>query len=159
VDIDHVHQLTRSASMLLSRRTLAGLLGLGAFALTEIAAAKKKRAKTKTVTKTFANEGTIAIPAVGSPGASNPADPYPATIDVTGFTSTARISDVNLTLHGLSHSVSHHVIILLVAPGGRNAVVLGAVGINGPDQHQHLHTVHLSGSGSRPERSGGALHL
>jgi hypothetical protein len=133
VDIDHLDQLTQSVSMLLSRRVLAGVLGLRVMALPGLAASKRKRAKTKTVTKMFANEGTIAIPAVGSPGAFGPANPYPATIDVTGFTSPARISDVNLTLHGLSHSVSHDLIFLLVAPGGRNAVVLGQVGINGPE--------------------------
>lgn len=133
MDIPPIACLTRSVSMLLSRRTLTSVVGMSALALPGLAAAKKKGRKSKTVTKTFANEGTIAIPAVGSPGAFGPADPYPATIAATGFTSTARISDVDLTLHGLSHGFAHDLFILLVAPGGGNAVVMGEAGINGPE--------------------------
>jgi subtilisin-like proprotein convertase family protein len=103
MDIPAVDPLTRSVPMLLSRRTLTGLLGLWALALPGLTAAK-----TKAVRKTFANEGT-------------------------GFKSKARISDVNLTLHGLSHGFAHDLFILLVAPGGRNAVVMGEAGINGPE--------------------------
>jgi hypothetical protein len=128
MDIPAVDPLTRSVPMLLSRRTLTGLLGLWALALPGLTAAK-----TKAVRKTFANEGTIAIPAVGSPDDFGPADPYPATIVATGFKRKARISDVNLTLHGLSHGFAHDLFILLVAPGGRNAVVMGEAGINGPE--------------------------
>jgi subtilisin-like proprotein convertase family protein len=131
MDSPPIDRLTRSVSMLLSRRTLTSVLGVSALALPGFAVAKKKDRKFKTVTKTFTNESTIAIPAVGSSGAFGPADPYPSTIAATGFTSKARISDVDLTLHGLSHGFAHDLFILLVAPGGRNAVVMGEAGING----------------------------
>jgi subtilisin-like proprotein convertase family protein len=131
MEVMALEHLMRIISVTASRRTLVRALGLAAIALPGLAATKKKGGKTKTVTKSFANAGTIAIPAVGSPGDSGPANPYPATIVATGFKSNARIGDVNLTVHGLSHGFAHDLFILLVAPGGHNAVVMGEAGING----------------------------
>jgi subtilisin-like proprotein convertase family protein len=92
---------------------------------------KQKGRKSKTVTRTFAsgdaNGAEIAIPAVGSTGDFGPADPYPSTIEVTGF-KKARTTDVNLTLRGFSHEFTRDVDVMLVAPNGRNAVVMGDVG-------------------------------
>jgi subtilisin-like proprotein convertase family protein len=96
-----------------------------------VSAAKKKGNKSKTVTKTFSSEEEIAIPAAGSADARGESDPYPSTIDVAGF-KKARITDVNLTLRGLSHTFVPDFKVLIVAPGGRNAFVMASVGNNSP---------------------------
>jgi hypothetical protein len=88
----------------------------------------KNNNKGKTVKKTFANDGAITIP--GDVAAtSGPADPYPTTIPVQGF-KKAKITDLNLTLRGFGHAFPPDVDVLLVAPGGRNAVVMSDVGVN-----------------------------
>lgn len=90
--------------------------------------AEAKRDGKKIVRKTFSSDGAIAIPAVGSANDFfATADPYPAMIDVQGF-KRARIVDVNLTLRNLNHTYSKDVDVLLVAPGGRNAIVMGDAG-------------------------------
>jgi subtilisin-like proprotein convertase family protein len=90
-------------------------------------AGKRKGNKSKTVKKTIANGNAIAIPAPGSVDDFGPAAPYPSTLAVTGF-KKAKITDLNLTLRGLSHTASQDVDVLLVAPDGRNVVVMGDVG-------------------------------
>jgi subtilisin-like proprotein convertase family protein len=85
------------------------------------------RGKGKTVTKTFANTNAIIIPKTGSTDNFGPANPYPSTIRVGG-PKNSRITDVNLTLQDFGHTFSRDVDVLLVAPGGRNAVVMGDVG-------------------------------
>jgi subtilisin-like proprotein convertase family protein len=94
------------------------------------AAGKRKGKKGKTVKKTFANDGAIAIPGDGNQ-TSGIARPYPSGIAVTGF-KKAKITDLNLTLRGFGHEFPRDVDLLLVAPGGRNAVVMSDVG-NNPD--------------------------
>jgi hypothetical protein len=89
-------------------------------------ARKRKGANNKTIKKTFASGDGIAIPAQGADDDFGPADTYPSSIDVTGF-KKARITDLNLTLRGFSHGFPGDVQVLLVAPGGRNAVVMGDV--------------------------------
>jgi subtilisin-like proprotein convertase family protein len=86
-----------------------------------------KRGGKKSVKKTFSNASAIAIPLVGAVNQFGAADPYPSTINVRGF-KKARIVDVNLTLRNFSHTATQDVDVLLVAPGGRNAVVMGDVG-------------------------------
>ncbi len=88
----------------------------------------KKPAKGKTVSKTFSNNGQIAIPGTGSDGIANP---FPAPIQVRGF-KKGKITDVNLTLKGFSHGFSHDVDVLLVAPNGRTALVMSDVGSGSP---------------------------
>jgi subtilisin-like proprotein convertase family protein len=88
---------------------------------------KGNKNKSKTVTRTFASAEAIAIPALDLVEEFGPADPYPSTIAVSGF-KKAKIADVNLTLRGISHEFPRDVDVLLVAPGGRNVVVLGDVG-------------------------------
>jgi hypothetical protein len=90
------------------------------------ATGKRKGNKNTTVQKTFSNGDAIAIPAQGAEDDLGPADTYPSSIDVTGF-KKARITDLNLTLRGFSHGFPGDVQLLLVAPGGRNAVVMGDV--------------------------------
>jgi hypothetical protein len=91
--------------------------------------AEAKRGGKKIVKRTFSSDGAIAIPLVGAVNQFGAADPYSSTIDVQGF-KKARIVDVNLTLRGFSHTATQDVDVLLVAPGGRNAVVMGDVGSN-----------------------------
>lgn len=75
------------------------------------------------VTRTFSNNGQIAIP--GMKGFSGPANPYPATIEVSGFRN-GKILDIDLTLKDFSHGDMDNVEILLVKDGV-NALVLGDI--------------------------------
>lgn len=86
-----------------------------------------KRGDKKTVRKSFSSGGAIAVPVAGAPNQTGPADPYPSTIRVRGFKKT-RIVDVNLTLRSISHGASQDLDVMLVAPGGRNAIVMSDVG-------------------------------
>jgi subtilisin-like proprotein convertase family protein len=94
---------------------------------------KKKKPKFRTVrrpvTQTFSSAGAITIPA-GAPGTTfGNADPYPTTITVAGF-ANGRITDVNLTLHGLSHSHRDDLDVLLAATHlpAQNAIVMSEAG-------------------------------
>lgn len=83
-------------------------------------AAKRRRQsqrRFKVVTRTFTNEGPILIPEEG------PANPYPSTIQVRGL-KAGTILDVNVTFRGFSHQYPEDLDIVLVAPGGKTAVVL-----------------------------------
>jgi hypothetical protein len=79
------------------------------------------------ITKTFSNTAAIAIPGTG--GDIGPGDPYPSTIEVTGFT-TPEILDVNVTLRSLSNAFPPQMDILLVAPDGTNAFIMSDTGGN-----------------------------
>jgi hypothetical protein len=81
----------------------------------------------KTVTRSFSNSGAIANPAGGT--TEGPSDPFPSTIDVDGFRK-GKIKDVNLILHGFSHTRPEDIELMLVAGNGRNATVLSDVGGN-----------------------------
>src|SRR5215213_3578267 len=85
------------------------------------------------ITRTFTNNATMTIspgPDNGGKAVATPATPYPAIIAVSGFTN-GRILDVNLTLHGLSHTFPGDVDILLAAPAaGLNAFLMSDVGAN-----------------------------
>ena len=102
---------------------LAALLVLPIAQATQPAEAGKKF---KTITKTISSNGQIAIPNAGSSG---PANPYPATIKVDAFKKfkKAKITDVNLTLHGFNHDRSENVDVML-ALGNTNAFVMGDAG-------------------------------
>lgn len=92
---------------------------------------QKNRGKTfKTVPRSFANDGFIALPETSA------ANPYPATINVAGFRGTPRIADVNLTLSGFSHDEPSDIDVLLVAPSGRQALVMAGVG--NPDENDDV---------------------
>ena len=84
-----------------------------------------------TVTRTFSNTTPITIltdPSRGGPVATS-ASPYPSVIEVAGL-ANGRILDVNLTLHGLSHTFPADIEILLAAEHlpGLNAVVMSDTG-------------------------------
>jgi subtilisin-like proprotein convertase family protein len=97
----------------------AALLALpvGTSALPSVEAKKKF----KTVTRTFTNNGQIGDPGPG------PFYPYPVFLEVAGL-KRGKIKDVNLTLHGYSHTFPGAIGIMLVSPDGRNAVVMNDVG-------------------------------
>ena len=75
---------------------------------------------------TFSNPGAITIPASGTLG---PANPYPSTINVSDLVGT--ITDVNVTLNGLSHTSIFDVGVLLVGPTGENVVLMNFAGTGG----------------------------
>jgi subtilisin-like proprotein convertase family protein len=85
------------------------------------AAGKRKGNKKKTITRTFSNTGQIAVPDESA------ATPFPAEIAVSGFTK-AKVRDVNVVLRTFSHGFPDDVDVLLVAPNGRNALVMSDVG-------------------------------
>jgi subtilisin-like proprotein convertase family protein len=72
---------------------------------------------------TFTNTTPIIIPAAGTSGI---ADPYPSSIMVTGFFGT--VTKVTVKLKGLSHTFPDDIDILLVGPGGQNAIIMSDVG-------------------------------
>lgn len=81
------------------------------------------KSKKKTVTRTFSNASIIAIPGTG------PANPYPATIQVTGL-KKGKILDLNVFLNNFTHPVPDDVDILLAAAHlpGSNAIIMSDVG-------------------------------
>lgn len=83
----------------------------------------KKRKRFKNVTRTFSNTGQINIPNNGK------ATPYPVLISVGGF-KKGKIKDVDVTLRDFSHEKPDDVDILLVAPGGRNTLIMSDAGGN-----------------------------
>jgi hypothetical protein len=75
------------------------------------------------------NPGPISIPTSGQ------ATPYPAKVDVAGL--SGPITDVNVTLHGVSHTFTDDVAVLLVGPGGQKVMLMSDAGggqdLNGVD--------------------------
>jgi subtilisin-like proprotein convertase family protein len=102
---------------------LAALLVLPVAADAPPGAAKKKF-RTKTVTETFSNGAAIAVPGAGTEGNANP---FPSTIDVSGF-KQGQILDVNVTLNNLSHSEIGDVGVMVVAPNGKGAILMNDAG-------------------------------
>jgi subtilisin-like proprotein convertase family protein len=82
--------------------------------------AKPDGTRFKTVTRTFSNATPIEIPE------EDAANPYPSTIEATGF-KQGKVRDVNVRLRDFSHVITQDVDILLVAPGGRSAIILSDV--------------------------------
>jgi subtilisin-like proprotein convertase family protein len=128
-------RMIKKCSTFASRRTALGILALatlgnsGLMALSDETTRAKKKHKHKPnprrVTRTFANPSVITIPAGGA------ATPYPAAIQVSGF-QKAHITDVKLTLRGLSHTRPSDIDVMLVAPNGRNAIVMADIGNGTP---------------------------
>jgi subtilisin-like proprotein convertase family protein len=109
----------------------------------EASAAKKKDGKSKTVTRTFSSDTAIAIPSEGATETISAAAPYPSTLAVR-FKKKSRVSDVNLTLRDFSHRFPLDVDVMLVAPGGRNAVVMSDVGGNLPSDEAAVSNLTLT---------------
>jgi subtilisin-like proprotein convertase family protein len=68
----------------------------------------------------FSHTGPYSIPAGGA------ASPYPSTITVSGLTGT--ITDLDVTLYGLTHTFPKDLDILLVGPGGQNVILMSDIG-------------------------------
>ena len=68
----------------------------------------------------FSNPGSITIPSSGA------ATPYPSTITVSGVSGT--ISDVNVTIKGLTHTNPDDLDILLVGPSGEKIILMSDCG-------------------------------
>ena len=89
-------------------------------------------------THVFANTNVITIPDPAAPNppyppASGPASPYPAVVTVSNLTGV--LGKVTVTLSNLTHSYTHDINVLLVAPGGAKTLLMshagsGAAGIN-----------------------------
>ena len=78
------------------------------------------------VTQTFTSTQAITIP---NGSAGTPANPYPSTIEVSGF-GNGTITDVNLIFNGFTHTYPQDVDILLSRSDGRRALVMSDVGRN-----------------------------
>jgi len=75
----------------------------------------------------FSNPAPIAInTAVSGSCTVMTASPYPSQISVSGLTGT--VTDVNVTLTGLSHTFPDDVAVLLVGPGGQSTILMGDSG-------------------------------
>jgi len=72
------------------------------------------------VTMSFTNNANISIPTSGV------ATPYPATINVSGF--TGNITKVTATLTNLSHTFVSDIDVILVSPTGQKVALISAVG-------------------------------
>jgi subtilisin-like proprotein convertase family protein len=77
----------------------------------------------KTVTKTFSNPSAITI------NDAQPATPYPSEVAAGGMR-RGKILDANVTLRGFSHTWPDDVDVMLVGPGGHNAIIMSDVGGN-----------------------------
>lgn len=76
-------------------------------------------------TLSFTNNGIITVP--GTPGATvGIASPYPATVNVSGF--SGNTVKATLTLTNFNHTFPDDVDILLVSPTGQKVIVLSDVG-------------------------------
>ena len=73
-----------------------------------------------TGTRSFTNAAAITIPDSGT------ASLYPSTIDVAGMGGT--VSNVTVSLRGLSHTRPDDLDLLLVGPGGQKAILFSDVG-------------------------------
>jgi hypothetical protein len=91
------------------------------------AAENRKGHKRTTVKKTFTSGEAVEIPAPGADLEIGPANPFPVTI-VVGHFKKAKISDLNLTLRGFTHTFPADLDVLLAAPDGRTALLMGDVG-------------------------------
>jgi subtilisin-like proprotein convertase family protein len=72
---------------------------------------------------TYANAGSILIPAVNTSG---PANPYPSNINVGGSTGT--VTKVTVTLNAMNHTFPDDIDILLVGPGGQRLLLMSDAG-------------------------------
>jgi subtilisin-like proprotein convertase family protein len=80
---------------------------------------------------TFSNSGAITInDATGDCAGPGQASPYPSQITVSGLTGT--ITDVKVTLTGLSHTFPDDVDVLLVGPFGQSTILMADTGDGNP---------------------------
>jgi len=82
---------------------------------------EKKTKGGKTVTRTFSSPNAVVI------NDDTTADPYPATIQVSGF-KKGKVIDVNVILRGLNHGFPDNIDAVLVAPTGVSTVLMSDTG-------------------------------
>lgn len=85
----------------------------------------------KSKTATFTNAGAITIPAGAPTTTEGPANPFPSTIQASGF-KKGKIQDVNVTINGYSHTFPDDVGILVQAPNGDTAILMANAGDGNP---------------------------
>src|SRR5919107_1865906 len=115
------------------KRILKGLTRSSGRKATVVAAAAMLLAALALVGPAWAvvisNPGSISIPSQGQ------ATPYPATLNVSGLSGT--ITDLNVSLKGVSHTFPDDIEALLVGPGGQRVILMANVGgggdLNGAD--------------------------
>ena len=99
-----------------------------------------------TATKSFTNSAAITIPDQGA------ATPYPSPINVTNLGGT--ITNVTVTLRGLTHSWASDVDVLLAGPGGQAMLLMSDCG-DGPMNNANNVTLTLAdGAGTSIPASG-----
>ena len=110
---------SRSVPRLIVTSLAAALLILPIAEGTQNAEAGKK-SKSKTISRAFSDAGAIDI------ADHDVGEPYQSTLQVDAFKkyAKAKIIDVNLTLRGFSHTRPDDVEVFLVAPDGRNAILM-----------------------------------
>ncbi len=77
-------------------------------------------------TQTFANPGSILIPAGAPTTTSGIAAPYPSTINVAGV--VGAVSKVTVTLKNMNHTFPDDIDVLLVGPGGQKILLMSDAG-------------------------------
>lgn len=122
-NLAHRHPRRFSAGILLLAVTLLIILGL--LATANLPAARAARQDAPAAVGTFANTAPIVI-ADGDANGPGSANPYPSTITVAGLSGT--ITDVNVTLSGLTHTWPDDIALLLVGPSGQALVIQSDVG-------------------------------
>ena len=77
----------------------------------------------------FSNSTRMRLPATGSGGEGvGMADPYPSAIDVSGV--QGRLVNIQISLHGLSHTYPNDLGAVVVAPSGTAAILFSGPGSN-----------------------------
>ena len=96
------------------------------------------------------NNNTITIPASGTGvNTGAPAALYPSPITITGM--AGLITDVNVTLNGISHPATNDIDILLVSPTGKKFIVLSDIGqLSGTYTLDDQAAANLLGLGGEP---------
>jgi virginiamycin B lyase len=97
----------------------------------------------------FRNATPLKVPASGTSG---PASLYPSPIDVSGLAGT--VTDVNVSLTGISHAFVPDLEFLLVGPQGQAALLTSDVGSSNPDPHGVGLTIDDEAPYSLPTASG-----
>jgi subtilisin-like proprotein convertase family protein len=128
-----------TALKVLGAALIGGLLGAGAGLQDPVAKARPKKRPAKrapkrrptpprppiVLTKTFANRARIRL------DDNARANPYPSTLQISRLKG-ARILDVNLVLHDLSHGRPLDLSVMVVSPSGRGVTVMHKAGGNAP---------------------------
>jgi hypothetical protein len=86
----------------------------------------KKRKKFTTVTRTFSQDEAIVLDATQG---GNTANPFPSLIEVKGL-KKGKLLDVDVVLRGLVHPEPDDLDVRIVAPGGRDAIIMSDAGGN-----------------------------